>query len=367
MNTEKPSARDLPSGIGDEPEKRRYHHIRLNQLGAIKTCFIGDHRRVRHSAGNQYVDRDTGTVKVLRHDRAERLECGLGGPVGRGTCVQHRAQTGRDIDDAAPAPVHHFRHHGIRERQRCRRVHCDEAAPLIGRDLPEFERPLPAIRSNCSRADAGVVDQDVDAAKSGVRGLGDFTDRGVVGQIRLDGEEVGRLVLLTRVRREPLQRLTARSTPATRMPAANRPRTMAVPIPPAAPVTIATLWVSVIAGSFPCCPGLSYFGFEDGRVDAAVICPEQTLLRENDDNALGQGFGLHRLRAGFRMPWRAQHIVIGGVATVTAVGLTRLAFLRRDGTRLALSFGRPLRWRGTYAGRACWRLLRYWFRRARWD
>jgi hypothetical protein len=35
MNTEKPSARDLPSGIGDEPEKRRYHHIRLNQLENI--------------------------------------------------------------------------------------------------------------------------------------------------------------------------------------------------------------------------------------------------------------------------------------------------------------------------------------------
>src|SRR6266446_2454216 len=39
----------------------------------------------------------------------------------------------------------------------------------------------------------------------------------------------------------------SRSTPATRIPAANRPRVIALPMPPAAPVTIATLWLSVIA------------------------------------------------------------------------------------------------------------------------
>jgi hypothetical protein len=48
---------------------------------------------------------------------------------------------------------------------------------------------------------------DVGAAKSGAGRLGDFIDRGVVGQIRLEGEEVGRFSLLTRARRKRLQRL----------------------------------------------------------------------------------------------------------------------------------------------------------------
>jgi hypothetical protein len=59
----------------------------------------------------------------------------------------------------------------------------------------------------------------------------------------LDGEQFVRFALLTRTRGERSQRLgsRSRSTPATRMPAANTPRVIALPIPPAAPVTIATL------------------------------------------------------------------------------------------------------------------------------
>ena len=95
------------------------------------------------------------------------------------------AQAGRDIDDAAPASAHHFGHNRIRERQRCRRVYCDEAAPLIGSDLPELERPLPTIRSNCTRTNAGIVDQDVNASEPIAGGLGDLPGRDVVGQIGL--------------------------------------------------------------------------------------------------------------------------------------------------------------------------------------
>ena len=39
VNTEEPSARDFRGGIGDKPEKRRHHHLRLDQLGAIKPCL----------------------------------------------------------------------------------------------------------------------------------------------------------------------------------------------------------------------------------------------------------------------------------------------------------------------------------------
>jgi hypothetical protein len=40
----------------------------------------------------------------------------------------------------------------------------DKAAPLI-RDLPEFERTLPAVRPDRTGADAGVVDENIDAAE----------------------------------------------------------------------------------------------------------------------------------------------------------------------------------------------------------
>jgi hypothetical protein len=64
----------------------------------------------------------------------------------------------------------------------------DKAAPLIWRDLPEFERALPAVWPDRTGADAGVVDEDVDAAEPIARGFGDLLGRGVAGQIGLDGE-----------------------------------------------------------------------------------------------------------------------------------------------------------------------------------
>src|SRR6202030_3052553 len=79
----------------------------MDQLGAIKTCFVGDHRRVRYPAGNQHVDRDPGPVEVLRHNRAERLECCLGRAVGWEAQIYHRAEAGRDIDDPTPSLAHH--------------------------------------------------------------------------------------------------------------------------------------------------------------------------------------------------------------------------------------------------------------------
>jgi hypothetical protein len=63
----------------------------------------------------------------------------------------------------------------------------DKAAPLIRRDLPEFERALPAVRPDCTWADPGVVDEDVDAAKLAARGFGDCVRRRLVGQIGSDG------------------------------------------------------------------------------------------------------------------------------------------------------------------------------------
>jgi hypothetical protein len=82
---------------------------------------------------------------LLTH-RAERLERGLGRSVSRGASVQHRAETGPDINDATPALAHHLWYDSIRERQGCCRVNVNKEAPPIRGDLPEFERAPPTVR-----------------------------------------------------------------------------------------------------------------------------------------------------------------------------------------------------------------------------
>jgi hypothetical protein len=53
-----------------------------------------------------------------------------------------------------------------------------------------------------------LFDEDVDAAEPGSGGPGDLIGRGVIGQIRLDGEQIGRLALLACAGGECPQRLT---------------------------------------------------------------------------------------------------------------------------------------------------------------
>jgi len=60
-----------------------------------------------------------------------------------------------------------------------------------------------AVRPDSPWTDPGVVDEDVYAAEPGARGFGDLIGRGVVRQIGLNGEQFGRLSLLTRTRRKP--------------------------------------------------------------------------------------------------------------------------------------------------------------------
>ena len=130
---------------------------------------------------------------------------------------------------------------------------------LIWCDLPELERPMPAVRPDCPRADA-VVNENVDAAEPIAGGFGDLLGRGVVSQIRLDREEVGSLASLTCAGGECFQRPTI-SIDAGDLDACRQqsPRHCSADAP-AAPVTIATLWVSVMA-CFPLCRPPSYFRF----------------------------------------------------------------------------------------------------------
>ena len=90
------------------------------------------------------------------------------------------------------------------------------------------------------------VDEDIDAAKPGARGLGDLIDRGVAGQIRLDGEEIVPLSLLTCAGGECLQRLTVAVDAGDPDTCCEQAVRHGPAEPPAAPVTIATLWVSLM-------------------------------------------------------------------------------------------------------------------------
>jgi hypothetical protein len=141
----------------------------------------------------------------------------------------------------------------------------DKAAPLIRSDLPEFERALPAVWPDRTGADAGIVDENIDAAEPIARGFGDLLGRGVAGQIGLDGEQIVRLICSRGLAASASKGSRSRSTPATRMPAANSPRVTALPIPPAAPVTIATLRVSAIAGSSLLTRAYLISDFKEGR------------------------------------------------------------------------------------------------------
>ena len=80
MHAKKASVGDLPGSVGNEPDRRCYHDFRLDQLGAIEACLIGNHRSIGRAAGNEDADSDAGTLEILRHNRAERLERSLGGP-----------------------------------------------------------------------------------------------------------------------------------------------------------------------------------------------------------------------------------------------------------------------------------------------
>jgi hypothetical protein len=80
MDSEKAPTRHVPSGIGNEPEERRHHNLRLDQLGAIEARFVRDHRGVGDPAGDEDVHRDAGAVEVLRHDCASASSAALEGP-----------------------------------------------------------------------------------------------------------------------------------------------------------------------------------------------------------------------------------------------------------------------------------------------
>ena len=115
------------------------------------------------------VDEHAFGGKLLRQRFRQRDQAGLRRAVVRGVRVAFLAGDRRDVDDAAVTLLDHLRHDRAAGQERPDEVDLDDAPPDFGVEFPGHA---------VAAGDAGVVDEDVDAA---VRIDGRFRRRGDVG------------------------------------------------------------------------------------------------------------------------------------------------------------------------------------------
>src|SRR3990170_3836462 len=147
-------------------------------------------RQVRHhlrrdEPGAHRVHGDVEPRQLLRRRLCETDHPRLGGGVVRLAQVAHLTDDGRHVYDAPAAALYHVRQ---------RRVRAVEYAAQVGRDhlLPLLDTH-PA--DGTVAVDAGVVDQDVDAAELLDRGVDHALDVIRVGDSRLNSDRLLPLVL----------------------------------------------------------------------------------------------------------------------------------------------------------------------------
>ena len=138
---------------------------------------------------------------------ATRASCpALDGPIGRAALAPHGVHAGGDADDAAKALFHHVAGHGVGHEEGAAEVDGNHAQPGIGDDIEETGAAAggAAAEAGSAGVDAGVVDQDVEAAHladgalhgvlNGV-GIGDVGDDGQHAFVAADlAQIVGGLV-----------------------------------------------------------------------------------------------------------------------------------------------------------------------------
>ncbi len=115
-------------------------------------------------------------------------------------------------------------------------------------DLPELDRALAVVAAQRRLADPGIVDKDVDHAETGARLGDDLIDR-LHGEIGLDRHEIGALLPLLRRLGKLGETVGGAVDRRDREPLSKQARTNSRPMPPAAPVTIATRCCSLIVSS----------------------------------------------------------------------------------------------------------------------
>src|SRR5262249_61709922 len=99
----------------------------------------------------------------------------------------HRVETGCDVDNATPAVRQAPRQHGPRHQEGGNEVDVDDPAKLFRRRFPQFSDRL-IFAAQETGADAGIVDQDIEAAKSFGRGAENFCTALVVRDVGTEAE-----------------------------------------------------------------------------------------------------------------------------------------------------------------------------------
>src|SRR5579884_213446 len=114
--------------------------------------------------------------ELLRQER----DAALAGAVRRPVLERHDAHRGGEVDDGPAAGAHHDPRGGLRAKEEPLEVGVEDLVPLL---LGHLERGAPDV-------DAGVVDENVDAAE--LRGGGGHRppDRRDIADVQLDGETV---------------------------------------------------------------------------------------------------------------------------------------------------------------------------------
>ncbi len=163
---------DAVRGPGGQPADRRAHDRRVEPGSPY-----GLRRRIRGhpgpggAAGQQEVHVDAGTGQVGGHDVGERVGRRAGRPVRREPPAAHRRLVDGDVDDLAASGFEHVRHDGPRDQEVAQDVGGEQVPKAVGADLPEARRFGHEVRIHGAHADAGVVDQHVDAAEGRQRAI----------------------------------------------------------------------------------------------------------------------------------------------------------------------------------------------------
>ena len=213
-------AREVERGVGDvgsDPgaalRDDRAQTLLERVLGEV---LLGQRRP--DQAGADRVDADPGRGEVASQALRQADDAVLRRRVGRAPREPDQAADGGDVHDRAAAALAHPPRGGLAAVERAAQVDGDHVVPLVGRHRVDV----------ADLADAGAVDEDVDAA-FGRRRPG----RPRARRRRGSG------------RRRWIATSPARSKPVTRAPSRAKRSAISRPIPLAAPVTSTTRFSSI--------------------------------------------------------------------------------------------------------------------------
>jgi hypothetical protein len=148
----------------------RYGRQHRAQVVGVLPVALG-HARLDHAWGDG-VDQDTVGRELARELARELRDTRLGDRIGRGAGMADLAEHRGDVDDP-PAGTREQRQQVAGDAQHGLEVGVDEAVDQRVVGLGERSRS----------ADAGVVDQDVDATRRSTRGLGERPPRARRGDV----------------------------------------------------------------------------------------------------------------------------------------------------------------------------------------